>query len=221
MIMWSSSNADISTRSEFEISAAALKNFCGATSVTSTEKYFDGALDAIVTGCVKEYSFNEDDMNFEGVVTSFDGNESYQVKIYVTEDFEIESAFCSCPEDICHHIGALALHSGFKTPLFSYLPQKRTVSDDKMMNGGDVECVEDKSDKKDDEFVIIKNINGFTVETYATDWNPKRSKSSKPRVKVITTRHICLICDKMYADPHQLKMHEAKQHHIAADKMAS
>lgn len=29
-------------------------------------------------------------------------------------------ATCECNEQICYHIGALALHSGYKTPIFSY-----------------------------------------------------------------------------------------------------
>lgn len=90
-------------------------------------------------------------------------------QIYVSEDFEIESAFCSCPEKICHHIGALALHSGFKTPLFSYLPQKRTVADDADVFTNS-SYVDDKKVKMDDQFVVIKNKKGFIVETYDTDW---------------------------------------------------
>lgn len=39
----------------------------------------------------------------------------------MTDTFEIGAAVCNCPEqEICYHIGALALHSGYKTPIFSY-----------------------------------------------------------------------------------------------------
>ncbi|XP_037042003.1 uncharacterized protein LOC119078539 [Bradysia coprophila] len=211
MTMWNSSNVDTSTRSQFEISVTALKKFYGINEV-----YIEGALDAIVTGCVKEYSFTENDMKFGGIVTSFDGNESYEVKIYVTDDYEIESVSCSCPDEICHHIGALALHSGFKTPLFSYLPQKRTVDGTRCTN-----TVADESDEKGIEFVRIKSREDFMVESDATDIdrNPKQNAQPKSRVKLITTIYICRICDKMCADAHQLQMHEAEEHNAAVDEI--
>lgn len=81
MTMWNSSNVDTSTKSDFEISVVALKKFYGITDATNDEEYFEGALDAIVTGCVKHYSFIKKENKFEGTVTSFDGKESYVVKV--------------------------------------------------------------------------------------------------------------------------------------------
>ncbi|KAG4066061.1 hypothetical protein HA402_001308 [Bradysia odoriphaga] len=211
MTMWNSSNVDTSTRSQFEISVTALKKFYGIN-----DMYIEGALDAIVTGCVTKYSFTENDMKFVGIVTSFDGNESYEVKIYVTEDYEIESASCSCPKEICHHIGALALHSGFKTPLFSYLPQKRTVDDTRC-----TKTVANESDENDIEFVRVKSREDFMVESDATDVdrNPKQISQPKSRVKLKATIHICRICDKICANAHQQRIHEAEEHNAAVDEI--
>lgn len=42
----------------------------------------------------------------------------------MTDDFTIQSATCDCPERFCHHVGALALHTGFKIPIFSCVEQE-------------------------------------------------------------------------------------------------
>lgn len=44
----------------------------------------------------------------------------------MTNDFAIQSASCECPERFCHHVGALALHTGFTTPIFSCVQQEAT-----------------------------------------------------------------------------------------------
>lgn len=39
----------------------------------------------------------------------------------MTDKLEIDTAACNCPErGKCYHIGALALNTGFETPIFSY-----------------------------------------------------------------------------------------------------
>lgn len=67
--------------------------------------------------------------------------------------------------EICHHIGALALHSGFKTPLFSYLPHKRTVdSDGSTDSNGD-------AGRREMEFVGIKmeKCDDYDADTNVTE----------------------------------------------------
>ncbi|KAJ6648704.1 WD repeat-containing protein 82, partial [Pseudolycoriella hygida] len=48
----------------------------------------------------------------------------YINKIYVSNDFAIQSADCECHVECCYHIGALALHTGFETPIFSQVPDE-------------------------------------------------------------------------------------------------
>lgn len=76
MGMWDSSEVDTSSRSEYEISASAVQRFYG-----DNEDIFDKALDAVVTGCVTEYTFDNDERKFVGNVNSFKGNQSYEVKV--------------------------------------------------------------------------------------------------------------------------------------------
>lgn len=46
----------------------------------------------------------------------------------MTEKLGIKVACCECSEEtICYHVGALALHSGYRTPIFSY---QNTTDDD-------------------------------------------------------------------------------------------
>lgn len=69
-------SSDISFRRENEISASAVQHFYG-----NSESIFNKAVDAIVTGCVTEYSFDRYENKFVGIVTSFDGSQSYEVKV--------------------------------------------------------------------------------------------------------------------------------------------
>lgn len=74
--MWDSTEVDTSSRSEYEISASAVQQFYG-----DEEDIFDTALDAVIAGCVTEYTFDNDERKFVGMVSSFEGNQSYEVKV--------------------------------------------------------------------------------------------------------------------------------------------
>lgn len=75
--MWNIADVDTSLRTEHEISATAVREFYG-----TKEHFFDEAIDAIVAGCVTEYSFDVKEKRFVGTVTSFDGSKSYEVKVF-------------------------------------------------------------------------------------------------------------------------------------------
>ncbi len=72
--MWNSS--DTSFRSEYEIGAMAVRRF-----YQYKERPLNDALDAVISGCVTEYTFDTVDKKFVGTVISFDGIESYEVKV--------------------------------------------------------------------------------------------------------------------------------------------
>lgn len=49
----------------------------------------------------------------------------------MTDELGIGDAFCNCPEqEMCYHIGALALNTGYETPIFSYHSATNSESDD-------------------------------------------------------------------------------------------
>lgn len=76
--MFDSSNVDNSFRSENEISASSVQDFYG-----NSDRLFNEAVDAVVAGCVTQYSFDNKEKKFVGTVTSFQGERSYEVKVCV------------------------------------------------------------------------------------------------------------------------------------------
>lgn len=60
----------------YEISAYSVQSFYG-----TKKHFFDDALDAVEAGCVTDYSFDFEKKQFVGIVTSFDGAESFKVTV--------------------------------------------------------------------------------------------------------------------------------------------
>lgn len=63
-------------RSEKEISVPSIESFYG-----NNERLFDDAIDAVVMGCVTEYSYDNEEKKFVGIVTSFEGSKAYEVEV--------------------------------------------------------------------------------------------------------------------------------------------
>lgn len=59
-----------------EIHLSTVKDF-----YSQNENLFDLAVDAVVKGCVIQYSFDNETHQFIGTVSSLDGNESYEVEV--------------------------------------------------------------------------------------------------------------------------------------------
>lgn len=91
------------------------------------------------------------------------------MEIFVAEDFSIQYASCKCLEKTCYHVGALALHSGFKTPMFSCSSLEST--DDTFKN--DV-VVNEVGDRKEIEFVDLEQQIKYSIiklEDVSSDQN--------------------------------------------------
>lgn len=58
----------------------------------------------------------------------------------------IQSASCECLDTFCYHIGALALHTGFKTPIFTCI-QDETETTESAFNTKEIEFVGLKVEK--------------------------------------------------------------------------
>lgn len=72
----------------------------------------------------------------------------------MTDDFAIQSTCCECLEQTCHHVGALALHSGFTTPMFSSIPNETETTNA-------VNLVEEVYSKNEIEFVELKGVKEY------------------------------------------------------------
>lgn len=75
--MLHSSDVDISFRSENEISVSAVQIL-----YRKREHIFDVALNAVIAGCVTEYSFDNVERKFVGIVDSFERDQSYKLQVY-------------------------------------------------------------------------------------------------------------------------------------------
>lgn len=85
----------------------------------------------------------------------------------MADDFTIRSTFCECRERVCCHVGALALHSGFNTPIFSYLPETETTTfahGDTVKNPADEMC-----NRNEIEFVKVEQIENDQDESTTLD----------------------------------------------------
>lgn len=73
---------DTSFRNENEISASSVQSFYGRIfTEIYKELIFNESLDAVVRGCVTEYSYDNKEKKFVGIVTSFEDSQSYEVKV--------------------------------------------------------------------------------------------------------------------------------------------
>lgn len=80
--MWESNVVDTFVRNKNEISASSVQSFYGKIfTEIYKELIFNEALDAVIRGCVTEYSYDEKEKKFVGTVTSFEGTQSYEVKV--------------------------------------------------------------------------------------------------------------------------------------------
>lgn len=69
----------------------------------------------------------------------------------MTDDFAIQSTCCECLKQICHHVGALALNSGFTAPIFSRIPNETETANA-------VNSVGEVHNKNEIEFVDLKGV---------------------------------------------------------------
>lgn len=75
-----SSTDSSSFRSECEISTNHVRTWYGPV-----DHLFDDAVEAVISGCVTEYSFDDKQMRYLGNVKSFDGTKSYEVEVLILE----------------------------------------------------------------------------------------------------------------------------------------
>lgn len=59
-----------------EIHLNSVKDF-----YSQNEELFDVAVDAVVKGCVSQYSFDDEAHKFIGTVSSLDGHEMYELEV--------------------------------------------------------------------------------------------------------------------------------------------
>ncbi len=76
----------------------------------------------------------------------------------MTDDFSIQSASCDCLQKSCYHIGAIAFHSGFKTPIFSQLPLEEYKASNTTVDDGNTHdpVVTILHNKNEIEFIDLK-----------------------------------------------------------------